>query len=254
VKSLNDLKLLIWRPFVQNLSNPTWLFVGLMTPIMYLLLFMPLLNKLAGGPGFPANHVIQLFLPGILALLAFGSATGVGFGMIFWIKNGFIERMRVTPASRFGLLMGPILSGIIWSLIFITLITGISAFFGFKIHIIGLLIFALLLILLMILFSALFTSLAVIAKGEISTLAAIANGINLPIMLLAGVMLPLTLAPHWMRIVAYANPLYYVVSAGRNLANGLIGVHSVELAFAVMIPLTALVVFWSMNVYRKAVS
>ena len=254
MKSLNDLKLLIWRPFLQNLHNPTWLVVGLSVPIMYLILFMPLLNKLAGGPGFPASHVIQLFLPGILALLAFGSATGVGFGMIFWIKNGFIERMRVTPASRIALLMGPILSNIIWSLIFMTLILAISTLFGFKIYLGGLLIFALLLMLLMTLFSAYFTALAVIAKGEISTLAAIANGINLPIMLLAGVMLPLTLAPHWMQILAYLNPLYYVVSAGRALAIGHIMVHSVELAFAVMIPITAYTVWWSMRIYKRAVS
>lgn len=254
MKSLNDLELLIKRPFLQNLHNPTWLFVGLSVPIMYLVLFMPLLNKLAGGPGFPASHVIQVFLPGILALLAFGSATGVGFGMIFWIKNGFIERMRVTPASRFALLMGPIFSNIFWSLIFITLIVSISSFIGFKIHIVGLLLFAVLLMLLMILFSSYFTSLAVLAKGEISTLAAIANGINLPILLLAGVMLPLTLAPHWMRIVAYINPLYYVVNAGRALANGQIVVHAVELAFAVMVPLTILAVWWSMRIYRKAVA
>jgi ABC-2 type transport system permease protein len=110
------------------------------------------------------------------------------------------------------------------------------------------------LILLMTLFSALFTSLAILTKGVISTLAAIANGINLPIMLLAGVMLPLTLAPHWMRIVAYINPLYYVVDAGRALAVGQIKVHAVELAFAVITPLTVLVVWWATRVYQKAVS
>lgn len=254
MKSLKDLRLLITRPFLQDLHNPTWLFVGLSTPIMYLLLFMPLLNKLAGGPGFPANHVIQIFLPGIIALLAFGSGNGAGFGMIFLLKSGFIERMRVTPASRIALLMGPILSGILWTLIFVALLVAISTRFGFHVYPAGLLVFVVLLILLMILFSCIFTSLAIMSKGEIGTLAAIANGINLPIMLLAGVMLPLTLAPHWMRILAYVNPLYYVVSAGRSLAVGQIAAHSVELAFAVMTPLTLLAVLWSMRVYRRAVA
>ncbi len=254
MKSLIDLRLLFWRPFVQNLRNPTWLIVGVSTPIMYLILFMPLLNNLAGGPGFPANHVIQVFLPGIIALLAFGSGSGAGFGTVFLLRNGFIERMRVTPASRIALLMGPILSGIVWTLIFIVMIIAISSFFGFAIHMAGLLVFGVLLVLLMVLFSALFTSLAILTKGVISTLAAIANGLNLPIMLLAGVMLPLTLAPHWMRIVAYINPLYYVVTAGRSLAIGQIATHSVKLAFIVLTPLTVLIVWWSMRVYRKAVS
>jgi ABC-2 type transport system permease protein len=254
VKSLNDLRLLFVRPFLQDFHNPTWLFVGLSTPIMYLLLFMPLLNKLAGGPGFPASHVIQVFLPGIIALLAFGSANGAGFGMIFLIKSGFIERMRVTPSSRLALLMGPILSGVVWTLIFVALIVGISVPFGFKIHLAGLLVFAVLLVLMIILFSGIFTSLAILSKGEIGTLAAIANGVNLPLMLLAGVMLPLTLAPHWMRTLAHINPLYYVVTAGRALADGQIMVHPVKLAFAVITPLTLLVIWWSLRVYRKAVA
>jgi ABC-2 type transport system permease protein len=254
MKSLNDLWLLVKRPFLQDLRNPTWLIVGLSTPIMYLLLFMPLLNRLAGGPGFPANHVIQLFLPGIMALLAFGSGNGAGFGMIFLIKSGFVERMRVTPASRFALLMGPIFAGIIWTLIFVTLIVGISVGFGFRIYPLGMIIFMVLLVLLITLFASIFTSLAIIAKGEIGTLAAIANGINLPIMLLAGVMLPLTLAPHWMRILAYINPLYYVVNAGRALAVGQIYTHAVELAFGVITPLTFIVVWWSLQIYRKAVA
>jgi ABC-2 type transport system permease protein len=253
MKSLNDLWLLTKRPFLQDFHNPTWLIVGASTPIMYLILFMPLLNKLAGGPGFPTHGVIQIFLPGIIALLAFGSGIGAGFNTLFSLRNGFIERLRVTPASRLGLLLGPILATIAWTLIFITIIIGLSVPFGFHIYLAGLLVFAVLLTLLMIVFSAIFTSIAILTK-EISTLAAISNGVNLPIMLLAGVMLPLTLAPHWMLTVAHINPLYYVVDAGRALAIGHIYTHAVTEAFSIMIPLTVLIMWWSIRVYRKAVA
>jgi hypothetical protein len=50
-------------------------------------------------------------------------------------------------------------------------------------------------------------------------------------LLTAGVMLPLSLAPGWMRAMAHANPLYYAVEAGRDLAAGTIGTNAVALAF-----------------------
>jgi ABC-2 type transport system ATP-binding protein len=43
--------------------------------------------------------------------------------------------------------------------------------------------------------------------------AAITNGINLPVLLLAGVLLPMSLGPLWMRVIAHVNPLYYLVEA-----------------------------------------
>jgi ABC-2 type transport system permease protein len=253
MKLLTDIKLLVKRPFLQEFHNPTWLFVSGSTPIMYLVLFMPLLKRLSSGPGFSTGNVIQLFLPGIIALLAFGTGNFAGFSTIFQLRNGFIERLRVTPASRFALLIGPILSSMAWSLIFSAVIVCLSVPFGFHIHLMGLLVYTLLLITMIILFSSISTSLAILAR-EISTFAAIVNGINLPLILLGGVMLPLTLAPNWMRFIAHVNPLYYVVEAGRALANGQIGVNAVGVAFAVMLPLTIIVLWWSMRIYSKAVS
>jgi ABC-2 type transport system permease protein len=252
MKALTDIGLLFKRPYLQNLRNPTWLFVSGATPLMYLVLFMPLLKRLT-GPGFTSSNVIQLFLPGIIALLAFGSSNFAGFGTIFLLRNGVIERFRVTPASRFAILIGPILSGIVWTFIFAVVIIALCVPFGFHVQFLGLLIYFVILLLMMIVFSSLSTALAILTK-EISTFAAIVNGVNLPLILLAGVMLPLTLAPSWMRFVAHINPLYYVVNAGRALAAGHILTHAVGLAFAVMTPLTLLVLWWALRVYSKAVS
>ena len=51
--------------------------------------------------------MLDLFLPGILALLAFASGIGAGFSTIFELQSGVIERFRVTPASRFAILHRP---------------------------------------------------------------------------------------------------------------------------------------------------
>ena len=83
MKPLRDTALLFQREFIHALRNPTWLIVGLMTPLLYLALYTPLLQKLAGGPGFPTSHVLDVFLPGMLAYLAFMNGIGEGYADYF---------------------------------------------------------------------------------------------------------------------------------------------------------------------------
>ena len=44
MRTLTDTGLLFQRHFTQQLRNPTWLFVGLSSPVLYLVLFTPLLK------------------------------------------------------------------------------------------------------------------------------------------------------------------------------------------------------------------
>ena len=48
-----------------------------------------------------------------------------------------------------------------------------------------------------------------LTTGDISGFAAIINGLNLPVLLLGGVLLPISLGPQWMRVLAHLDPLYY---------------------------------------------
>jgi ABC-2 type transport system permease protein len=230
-----------------------FLFVNLTTPVLYLVLFMPLLKKIS-GPGFSSSDVVQIFLPGIMALLFALTGLFSVYPTIFDLKSGLIERLRVTPASRFALLMGPILMWNAWTLISSAIIVALGTLFGFHIHIVGLLMFAVLLVLMLTIFAAWVTAIAIIMKGEITSISGIVTGLNLPILLLAGVMLPLSLAPSWMRTLAHINPLYYVVNAGRDLASGHLSTHNVYIAFAVIAPLCVFVLWWSTRVYQKAVA
>jgi ABC-2 type transport system permease protein len=102
--------------------------------------------------------------------------------------------------------------------------------------------------------AACFSVATALVTKDINSFAAIVNGMQLPILLLAGVLLPISLGPPWMRFLAHFNPLYYVVEASRALASGSVGDGSVWHAFAVLVPLCALVVVWATNVFRRAVS
>ncbi len=252
MKAIRDTGLLFQRYLRQMLRNPVWLFVGFSTPVLYLVLFTPLLKDLPGTRG-ETRTVLQLFLPGILALLAFASGSSAGFGTIFELQSGLIERLRVTPASRFAILVGPILAGLVMMTAFDAVVVAVGYGFGFTLHWPGLLVLTVLLWALATMMAAFSTATALVTK-EISSFAAIINGINLPILLLAGVLLPISLGPTWLRVLAHFNPLYYLVVASRALAVGDLGSPAVWQAFAVLVPLCVLVLAWATRVFRRAVA
>jgi ABC-2 type transport system permease protein len=253
VKLARDIGLLFERYTLQLVRNPVWLFVGFSTPILYLALFTPLLNKVPPAPGLPRGDAINTFLPGILALLAFASGVGPGFSTIFELRAGVIERFRVTPASRFAILVGPILSSLMLMFIFDVVVIAVGAAFGFHVHVLGLLLLAVLIALLMTTMAAFSIATALLTKN-ISSFAAIVDGMNLPVLLLAGVLLPMSLGPLWMRVIAHFNPLYYLVEAARALGAGSFNGSAIWQAFAVLTPLCALVLAWATRVFRRAVA
>ncbi len=253
MKTARDIGLLFQRSLTQLLRNPVWVAVGFSTPILYLALFTPLLRHLAGSGGLPTGNVLDLFLPGILSLLAFASWIGLGFSTIFELKAGVIERFRVTPASRFAILIGPVLAGLVMMVVFDSVVVAAGFGFGFAVHWAGLAVLAVLLALLMVTVAAFSIATALLTR-DISGFAAIVNGLNLPVLLLAGVLLPISLGPAWMRVLAHVNPLYYLVEASRVLAGGTLSGTAVGQAFAVLAPLCALVLAWATRVLRTAVS
>jgi len=253
VRTARETGLLFTRQAMMMLRNPVWMFVGLSSPLLYLMLFTPLLEHIPGYSGHGTGHVLDAFLPGIMSLLTFASGISAGFGTIFELQAGVTERFRVTPASRLAILLGPILFGVASTFVFDAILVAVGTAFGFGIHLGGLLLLAVLLALLMVSMSAFSIAMALTTK-EISAFAAVVNGLNLPILLLAGVLLPISLGPSWLRVLGHLDPLYYLVVASRTLALGHITRAATWQAFAVLIPLCALTAAWATSVFKKAVA
>ena len=77
---------------------------------------------------------------------------------------------------------------------------------------------------------------------------------TLPLLLLSGVLLPMSLAPAWLRVVAEANPLAYAVDAGRALFLDHIGDASVVKGLAIMAVLALMAVVWAARAVGRAVA
>src|SRR3954462_2878678 len=87
------------------LRNPVWVIFGLTQPILYLVLFGPLLQGVRGG-GLGGDGSWRIFVPGLLLQLSLFGAGFAGFGIIQELREGVIDRQRVTPASRLSLILG----------------------------------------------------------------------------------------------------------------------------------------------------
>src|ERR1017187_4962173 len=106
---MRDTYLITRNELLVTIRNPFWLFQGLLQPVIYLVLFAPLLNGVSSVRGFPSSNAIQFFAPGLLIMNALFSAGFEGFTLRDRVLSGFLERLRVTPVSRLSLALGFIL-------------------------------------------------------------------------------------------------------------------------------------------------
>ena len=253
MKLITDVWVLMVRKLRETLRQPVWVVMNLFFPLVLLALFAPLLHSLVGGPGFTRGSVLDVFVPGILVMLAYTSVSSAGWFLLTELDSGVIERLRVTPVSRFALLMGGILRDVLAMIVPALVLIAIALPFGFHPRWAGIAVLVALLALVTVATSAASNALALILR-RVESLTAITNGTLFPLLFLSGMLLPLALAPGWMRVVGHFNPLYYVVEASRDLAVGTVTSATVGEAFLVMGGVTVVATSWATHVYRKAVA
>jgi len=193
-------QLLFRRKMLELIRQPVWIFAGLASPLLYLALFAPLLGALAGGPGFAGSSVLDVFVPGVVILMAFGAGMGAGWITVAELDSGVLERLTVTPASRFALLLGTVLRDMAWLVIPALLVIVVAVPFGFHPNPAGTAVLLALASLLTAMTSAGSSALGIKLR-QIGSLAAVVTGLQLPLMLLSGILLPLSLAPTWLQVL-----------------------------------------------------
>jgi ABC-2 type transport system permease protein len=214
-----DTGIVFTRSLRLSLRNPTWVIIGLTQPILYLVLFGPLLKPMAGQLG---GDAWQIFVPGMLVQLGIFGGMFVGFGLIAEYRAGVIESMRVTPASRISLLLGRVLRDVLVLLAQAVILTVVAIPMGLRAPVGGIVTALLLVALLGAAFSSVSYAVALNLKSE-DALAPLLNGLIVPLLLLSGILLPMSLAPTWLQRLSDVNPLKHVVEGVRAQFRGDLG-------------------------------
>jgi ABC-2 type transport system permease protein len=233
--------------------NPVWVVIGVIQPVFYLILFAPLLESIARSPGFPPGGAYNVFVPGLLIQLGLFGASGVGFALIAELRGGVIERLRVTPVSRFALLFGRTARDIVIMLTQALILILLALPFGLNIHPAGVVLMLALLALLGLMMTPVSYAIALWLGSE-DAFAPLIFTATLPLLLLSGVLLPLSFAPGWLRAVAAANPLAYAVDASRAIFNDRLTDPSIAIAVAIMTVLAAIALTFAARAFGRAVA
>jgi ABC-2 type transport system permease protein len=248
---LTEIGLIFQRAMRKSLRNPAWVIIGIVQPVLYLALFGPLLSPIiANTPGFPPGDAYQVLVPALLVQLGLFGSLFAGFELISEYRAGVIERMRVTPVSRAALLVGRSLKDMVVLVVQGLLLTLLSLLFGLRAPV-GAVVLALVLVAVLALaMSSASYALALRLKSE-DALAPVLNTIVLPVLLLSGILLPMTLAPAWLFAVSRANPFVYVVDAERAIFQGDLLTTTVLVGLGVSILLVVLTVGWGVRTFQR---
>ena len=197
------------------MRTPVWLFIGLSQPVLYLVLYMPLLKSMGNTALMPTAEIVRIFVPGMLVIMAMGSLFA-GFSFIDEIRQGLIARWLVTPTGRVGIILSLVLNQILTLFLQSCILLVIAFIMGLHVPFIGITLTMVLILLIGITMSSFSYSISLSVKDE-GVLASITNTFYLPMMLLSGIMLPISFAPNWIKNLALFNPFYYAVEASRCL-------------------------------------
>jgi ABC-2 type transport system permease protein len=222
---ISDTLFVFRRQLRLILRVPVFLIVGVLQPILYLALFGPLLTKLpsgtlSGGSGAGGTAgAYRFFVPGLLIQLALFGSTFVGFAIISEWRAGIIERYRVTPISRVALLTGRVLRDVVTLIVQSTVLILAGLAFGLRAPLGAVLLSYVYLVLVAIGLSSLSYATALRIKSE-DAFAPLVNSVVVPLILLSGVMLPMTLGPGWLQGIARVSPFRYIIDAMREAYAG----------------------------------
>jgi ABC-2 type transport system permease protein len=99
---------------------PSAFFPAMLMPIFQSVAFSGTFFAITKVPGFPTDRSINWFMPlGVLMGSAF-SGVGLGFSLIRDLETGFFDRLRMSPAPRHALTLGPLFTAWFRTLIVVT--------------------------------------------------------------------------------------------------------------------------------------
>lgn len=227
---------LIRREYLRWIRAPTWVISGLMSPILYLLLFGQAfdLGKLL-PPGTPAG-VLSAALSGAptyfsyfaVGMVAFASVTAAmfsGTGIIFDKQLGILQRILSTPISRRSVFLSSLVFRGMLTLIPAFLVVGFALLLahvpnvagltlGGNVTVVDALQFLVAALILSVAFTALFLSFGFAAQ-RIESYFGVVTILQLPILLTSNAMYPTSIMPSWLQYIVGINPISLAVNVMR---------------------------------------
>jgi ABC-2 type transport system permease protein len=196
--------------------QPWWIGITLLQPIIWLLLFGALFERVTDLPGFGTDDYVAYLTPGIIVMTALFSGGWNGMGMLEDLNRGTLDRFLVSPVRRLPLIAGPLGQMATVTLVQSLIIFGLAFVLGasFDGGVAGIAVVLVCALLLALAMAGLSNAIALLARQE-ETLIGAVQFIVLPATFVATAFMPRTLVPGWIADVSQYNPVDWAVTAGR---------------------------------------
>lgn len=219
-KWVRDTAAVFLREFLVILRDPFTLIFSLLQPLVFLGLFGPLLDGMLGDASIGGASALQWFLPGVLVMIAVFGTGMVGGNLLYELMTGAYERILATPLYRSSILVGRALKEFAPLVAQALLITLVAIPFGLDFYPVQVLVGLVILGIFGIGLGSLSYALGLASKNREWLFWGVQQSLIFPLLMLAGMMLPLESGPAWMRVASRFNPLTYIVEAERTLFTG----------------------------------
>jgi ABC-2 type transport system permease protein len=233
-----------------SLRDPGWVIAGLSQPIVFLILYGPLMTRLIRSPQVSSAQAWQIYVPGVLVQLGLFGAAFVGFTIITEWRYGVFDRLRVTPASRLALLLGRVLRDVLVLTVQAVILILVAIPFGLRASVAGVLVALAIIAVMASSLSALSYALGLALKSE-AALGPMLNSVTVPLLLLSGILLPMSFAPAWLNLVSRFTPFRYVVDAIREAFLGRFDSGQILLGAAVTVGFAVLSMALAVHTFRR---
>ncbi|HEV2429161.1 MAG TPA: ABC transporter permease [Thermoplasmata archaeon] len=227
---------LIKREYLRWIRAPAWVISGLLSPILYLLLFgqafdlgklIPsgiggavLSDALSGAPSY-----FSYFAVGMVAFASVTAAMFSGTGIIFDKQLGILQRILSTPISRRSVFLASLVFRGVLTLIPAFLVVGLALLLAHVPNVAGLVLqsgvtaldamqFLGAALVLSVAFTALFLSFGFAAQ-RIESYFGVITILQLPILLTSNAMYPVNIMPAWLQYIVAVNPISLAVNVMR---------------------------------------
>jgi ABC-2 type transport system permease protein len=220
---------------MRMLRAPVQLYVSLVQPLVWFVLFGQLFSRLTTGFGMAAvltgqNPIVAqfgtanysaFFLPAIIIQMMLFGAANSALGIITDDQSGYLNRLRVAPINRLAILAGNLLADLTRMLLQVAILLLVGLLFGVRFEYPGLLLFTFVLAALFGLMMGGAGIFVALTTRNTQATFLLLNFFMVPLLFTSSAQLPAALLPDWLQTVSHFNPVTYAINATRVIVTGL---------------------------------
>jgi ABC transporter DrrB family efflux protein len=216
--SLMDTLLMTRRNILYYVRNPYWIFLAVIQPIMFVLLFVFVFG---GAIQTPNGRYVDYLLPGIIIQTVIFSSLGSGINIAEDMQKGIMDRFRSLPISRGTVLAARTLSDTLRNAASVIVMVGVGLLVGYRFEgtvIGGLLAFALT-VLVGFAFSWIAAMIGLMVRNT-QTAEVAGFTWSFPLVFASSIFVPIETMPGWLEAFARNNPISLAADSARAYSLG----------------------------------